>query len=65
MGHVDMAKVEELSGEEIAQRMNAAIRRALNTPPTPSKELVGKTERAQELRESRVRKSNRSKPKGA
>ena len=27
--------------------MNAGIRRALDTPPSPTKELVGKTERAQ------------------
>jgi hypothetical protein len=48
---------------EIAQRRDAAIRRALNTPPKPAKEMVGKTERAQEQRASRVRKVSRSKPK--
>ena len=36
--------------------MNNAVRRALNTPPTPTKELVGKSERAIGQRESRVRK---------
>jgi len=35
-----------LSEEEIALRMNNAVRRALNTPPKPLKEVVGKNERA-------------------
>jgi hypothetical protein len=33
---------ESYSEEEIARRADAAIRRALNTPPTPQKEMVGK-----------------------
>ena len=41
-----------LSESEIAARMSAAIRRALNTPPTPTKDLIGKTERAKSQRES-------------
>ena len=44
----------DYSDDEIAQRMNEAVRRALNTPPTPAKALVGKSERAIAQRESRV-----------
>jgi hypothetical protein len=47
--------------DETERRRDAAIRRALNTPPTPTKKLVGTTERAQEMRESRVRKARQSK----
>jgi hypothetical protein len=32
---------EKYSPEETARRADAAIRRALNTPPTPQKEMVG------------------------
>jgi hypothetical protein len=53
----------ELSEAEIERSVNDAIRRALNTPPTPAKELIGKSERAIAQRESRVRKATRSKPK--
>jgi hypothetical protein len=35
-------KDEQYSPEETARRADAAIRRALNTPPTPQKEMVGK-----------------------
>jgi len=56
-----MPKEPELSEEEITLRMNAGLRRALNTPPKPLKQLIGKGERAQ--REKAVRKSVRSKPK--
>jgi hypothetical protein len=52
------------SEEEIARIRDEAIRRALNTPPKPTKELIGKTERAIAQRESRVRKATRSKPEG-
>ena len=45
---------QELSAEEIARRRDAAIKRALNTPPTPTKELIGKTERAQSQAETRT-----------
>jgi hypothetical protein len=34
---------DQYSPEETARRRDAAIRRALNTPPTPQKEIVGKT----------------------
>ena len=32
--------------------MEAGLRRALNTPPTPTKELIGKSERAIAQREN-------------
>jgi hypothetical protein len=54
---------DTLGDDEIARRMNDGIRRALNTPPTPTKGLVGKTERAQSQRESRAIRARRSKPK--
>lgn len=56
-------KDEKYSDDEIARRRDEAIRRALNTPPRPLKELVGKSERAIAQRKSRVRKSAQSKPK--
>ena len=34
---------EPLAEEEIARRRDEAIRRALNTPPTPQREMIGKT----------------------
>ena len=54
---------EEFTQQEIEKRRDNAIRRAMNTPPKPLKEFVGKTERAQAQRESRVKKAARSKPK--
>lgn len=54
---------EVISDEEIARRMESGIRRALNTPPKPTRELIGKTERAQTKRKSRVRKASRVKSK--
>jgi len=39
-------ETDDLTPEEIARRRDAAIRRALNTPPKPTKELIGKTKRA-------------------
>jgi hypothetical protein len=41
---------EKLSDQEIARRRDDAIRRALNTPPKPHKEMVGKTKRAKARR---------------
>jgi hypothetical protein len=38
-------KDENYSPEETERRMTDAIRRALNTPPKPQKELVGKGKR--------------------
>ncbi|WP_147306490.1 hypothetical protein [Methylovirgula sp. 4M-Z18] len=55
--------VEELTDVEITQRMNNALRRALTTPPSPTKELVGKTNRAQKKGRSRVKTATRSSPK--
>ncbi len=54
---------DELDESEIVKRRDAAIRRALNTPPKPLKEFVGKSERAIAQRKSRVRKAAQSKPK--
>jgi len=52
-----------LSESEIVTRRDAAIRRALNTTPTPLKEIVGKSKRAIAQRKSRVKKAVQSKPK--
>jgi len=54
---------DDFDEAETARRMDAAIRRALNTPPTPTKELVGKGERAASRRESRVKNPPPTKPK--
>jgi hypothetical protein len=48
-----------LSDDEIARRRDDATLRAINTPPKTLKEFVGKSERAQSQRESRVRKAAR------
>ena len=45
-------KEAEYDEQETIHRMNDAMRRALNTPPTPTKEIVGKSERAAQMRES-------------
>jgi hypothetical protein len=58
-----MAADDDFDDKTITHRMNAAVLRALNTPPIPTKELIGKTERAMAQRESRIRKELRSKPK--
>lgn len=61
VGHYMPQNENKLSGEadfgqeEIARRRDDAICRALSTPPKPIKELVGKSERAQSKRKSRVR----------
>jgi hypothetical protein len=49
---------------EIDRRRDEAIRRALNTPPKPSKEILGKTERAQSQKTTKSIRARRSKPKG-
>jgi hypothetical protein len=60
-----MAKdTDELPPEEIARRRDGAIHRALNTPHKPTKELIGKTERAKAQRETKALRAHRSKPKG-
>jgi len=51
------------SDEEIVRRRDAAIRRALNTPHKPTKELVGKTDRAKAQRETKALRARRSRPK--
>jgi hypothetical protein len=53
-----MSDNDQYSPEETAKRRDDAIRRALNTPPTPHKEMVGKVGRAQSRRG--VRKRSRS-----
>jgi hypothetical protein len=53
----------EYPDDEVERRMDAAIRKALNTPPSPTKELIGKTERAKNQRESRAIKARRAKQK--
>jgi len=57
-----MGRNDDLAEDEIARRMDAAVRRALNTPPTPTKQLIGKSERAIARRESRVGKKRKPKP---
>ncbi len=47
-----MGNEREFSDEEIENRVKSALRRALNTPHKPAKEMVGTTERAQAQRES-------------
>jgi hypothetical protein len=49
-----------LTEQEIAARRDEAIRRALNTPPKPTKELVGTTERARDQR--KVKKARQAEP---
>jgi len=58
-----MNSTDELSAEEIQRRMEAGIRRALNTPPKPTKELVGKTKRAKVQKKS-LAATAKSKVKG-
>jgi hypothetical protein len=41
---------DEYSPEETARRRDEAIRRALNTPPKPQSEIVGKSGRTQKKR---------------
>ncbi len=62
-GRYEWEKPAILTPEEIDRRMKAGIKRALSTPPSPTKELLGKTERAQNQRESRETRARRTKPK--
>jgi hypothetical protein len=55
---VDKGK-DQYSDQETARRMTDAIRRALNAPPKPHKEIVGNGKRAGGKRKSRVKKSDR------
>jgi hypothetical protein len=56
---------DQFNDDETARRRDAAIRRALNTPPKPLKEIVGKSKRAIAQRKGRVKKALRSKPKSS
>jgi hypothetical protein len=51
---------EPLDDAEIARRMEAGIRRALSTPPKPTRKLIGKTKRAKAMKKSRARKKPKS-----
>jgi predicted oxidoreductase len=55
----DKSSDDQYSPDETERRMTDAIRRALNTPPKPHKEMVGKGERASTTPKSRVKKSDR------
>jgi hypothetical protein len=55
----------DLGSEEIEERMRAGIFRALNTPPMPTKELVGKGERATAQKGKRVKGPLPAKPKSS
>jgi hypothetical protein len=52
LGGSDMSKpnseTDDLSEAEIRHRMEAGIKRALSTPPKPTKELIGNSERSKE-----------------
>jgi hypothetical protein len=50
---------DQYSDEETAKRRDEAIRRALNTPPKPNKEYVGKSKHAKARKRSRVKKAAR------
>jgi hypothetical protein len=41
-GQMSMGKDDQYSDSAVTKRMEDALRRALNTPPKPHKELVGK-----------------------
>ena len=57
---------DQYSPEETARRRDEAIRRALNTPPSPHREMIGKVGRAQSKRgahqRSRPLKARKKKP---
>lgn len=54
-----MSNDDNYTPEEIARRRDEAIRRALNTPPKPNSAYVGKGERAEIARKSRVEKGDK------
>ena len=56
---------KDLTEDEVVLRRDDAIRRALNTPPMPTKKLVGSTERAQEQRATKASRKVRAKSKDA
>jgi hypothetical protein len=49
---------DKRSETETAQLRDDAIRRALNSPPKPNSDYVGKGERAQSAGKSRVKKTS-------
>jgi hypothetical protein len=55
--------VDKFSDKEIERRRDEAIRRALNTPPKPLREYVGKSKRAIAQRNRRIKKAVQSNPK--
>jgi hypothetical protein len=50
---------QEYSEQETKQRRDDAIRRALNTPPKPHKEMVGKDKRNSEPEKDRAKTKER------
>jgi hypothetical protein len=61
--HTTVVSDPPLPEEEIKQRMEAGIRRALSTPPKPTKDLIGKTERAKAQQDTKTIRARRAKPK--
>jgi hypothetical protein len=60
----DLVSKDELLPEQVELRMNNAVRRALNTPPKPLKEVIGKSARATSTKaKSRIKKAVRLEPK--
>lgn len=62
-----MAKIlkpleDSYSADEIAQRRDDAIRRALATPPSPLKGIIGKSERAKAIKKRREEKKDNPVP---
>lgn len=55
-------KDSDFTEDEIALRMNNAVRRALSTPPKSLKERIGKSGSQTKKPKGRVRKAPRSKP---
>jgi hypothetical protein len=60
---MNKSAMTELSDEEVAKRRDDAMRRALSTPPKSSKEMLGKTERAQAQRQTKAIRKTQAKPK--
>jgi len=52
---------DQYDPEETQRRMESAIRRALNTPPKPHSEMVGKGKRAKRLGKESSQKVSRRK----
>jgi hypothetical protein len=52
-------KLDEYTPAETKRRMEDALRRALNTPPKPHREMVGNGKRESTSAKSRVKKARR------